>query len=335
MGGKLRAFGKIDLHLHLDGSLSERWVREQLQERGEPFREEMLRVPSSCRSLNEYLRCFALPLGLLQRAEELEAVTEELILRLSGLGLVYAEIRFAPQQHTARGLSQEDAVAAVLRGRERAQRWRTMRTPITQVQFLLCCMRRDDSQRENLETVDTAGAFLGKGVAGLDLAGAEALYPTGLFREVFRRAAAGNIPFTIHAGEAAGPESVRCALEFGAARIGHGVRAGEAPELVAELARRRIPLEMCPSSNLQTGACQSLEEYPLRRYLEAGVPVTLNSDNMTVSGTDVGREFALLEKNGVIGETEARLLLEHAVEAAFLPEKEKETLRARCGLAQP
>lgn len=331
----LRAYGKIDLHLHLDGSLSKEWVRERLRERGRTFQEEMLRVPASCRSLNEYLKCFALPLELLQRADELEDAAEELIVRLSRLGLAYAEIRLAPQQHTAQGLSQGDAVAAVLRGRERALRWRTVRTPITKVQFLLCCMRRDDNRRENLETVETAGAFLGKGVAGLDLAGAEALYPTGAFREVFARAAARQIPFTIHAGEADGPDSIRSALEFGAARIGHGVRAWEDPALVRELAARRIPLEMCPTSNLQTGACSSLESYPLRRYLEAGIPVTLNSDNMTVSDTDVGKEFALLEENGLLTEDEARLLLEHAVEAAFIPEEEKRALRVRCGLAEP
>ena len=151
----------------------------------------------------------------------------------------------------------------------------------------------------------------------VDLAGAEALYPTDDYEEEFRYARSLGIPFTIHAGEADGAKSIWKALEFGAARIGHGVRAIEDEELMEELKRQGCALEMCPSSNLQTKAVGSLSEYPLRKYLEHGIKVTVNSDNMTVSDTWVGKEFALLSQEYGLTKEEAGKLLENAEWAAF------------------
>ena len=130
-------------------------------------------------------------------------------------------------------------------------------------------------------------------------------------------------PFTLHAGEAAGPESVWQALELGAARIGHGVRAGEDPRLVEELARRRVPLELCPTSNLQTKAVPDLAHFPLKEYLAQGVAATVNTDNMTVSRTTLAQEFASLR----LSPQERRAGLLHSVAAAFLPPAQKAALR--------
>ena len=131
------------------------------------------------------------------------------------------------------------------------------------------------------------------------------------------------MPFTLHAGEAAGPESVWQALELGAARIGHGVRAGENPRLVEELARRRVPLELCPTSNLQTKAVPDLARFPIKEYLAQGVAATVNTDNMTVSRTTLAQEFASLR----LSPQERRAVLLHSVEAAFLPPAQKAALR--------
>ena len=169
----------------------------------------------------------------------------------------------------------------------------------------------------NMETVLTAARFLGKGVVAADLAGAEGLYPTRDFGEEFALARRLGVPFTIHAGEADGPESIWKALEFGAVRIGHGVRAVEDEALMRELAQRGIPLEMCPTSNLQTRAVNSLTDYPLRNFLDRGIRVTVNSDNMTVSDTWAGKEFALLSREYGLTEEEAVKLLKNAKEAAF------------------
>ena len=184
---------------------------------------------------------------------------------------------------------------------------------------------RGGEEAANRETVDTAASFLGQGVCALDLAGAEALYPTREHAALFAHARSLQVPFTLHAGEAAGPESVRQALELGAQRIGHGVRAIEEESLLEELAQRQIPLELCPTSNLQTKAVPDLAHFPLRECLRRGLRATVNTDNMTVSRTTLSQEYALL---GLTGE-ERRALLRNSVEAAFLPEEDKRSLWQR------
>lgn len=338
----MEKFGKIDLHLHLDGSLSAETILK-LAQRGhvelpadtpEGLR-PYLTAETGCRSLNEYLKCFDIPLAVLQTAENLKLAAYDLGLGLAKRGLRYGEIRFAPQLHRQKGLAQEEAVQAVLAGLERAAA--ESRMCIKKEDFpgyeekqalagagqgiclrlILCCMRGNGLCKENLETVGAASRYLGKGVVAVDLAGAEALFPTDDYEEEFRYARSLGIPFTIHAGEADGAKSIRKALEFGAARIGHGVRAIEDEKLMEELKRRGCVLEMCPSSNLQTKAVKSLSEYPLRKYLERGIKVTVNSDNMTVSDTWVGKEFALLSREYGLTKEEAGKLLENAERAAF------------------
>ncbi len=325
-GMGIERYGKIDLHLHLDGSLPAETIfklarRESVElpaDTADGLR-PYLTAGINCESLNEYLKCFDLPLAVLQTAGNLDLAAYELGLELWRKGLCYGEIRFAPQLHRQKGLTQEDAVQAVLSGLERAaseSRKGRGKSGI-RLRTILCCMRGSGLHEANLETVRAASRYLGKGVAAVDLAGAEALYPTGDYEEEFRFARSLGVPFTIHAGEADGAQSIRKALEFGALRIGHGVRAIEDEELMEELAERGCILEMCPSSNLQTKAVRSLSEYPLRTYLDRGIKVTVNSDNMTVSDTWVGKEFALLSQEYGLTEDEAGKLLENAEKAAF------------------
>lgn len=341
-------YGKIDLHLHLDGSLSAETVlklarKEHIElpadtaERLRPY----LTARADCKDLNEYLRCFDLPLAVLQTAANLEEAAYELGKELGEKGICYAEIRFAPQLHSRQGLTQEEAVLAVLDGLGRAVKDCEGRISL---KAILCCMRRDKKHAaggtkgngdqadpdignasyaaNNIETIHMAAKYLGRGVVAADLAGAEGLYPTRDHEEEFTLARQLGVPFTIHAGEADGPESIWKALEFGAARIGHGVRAIEDEKLMDELARRGIPLEMCPSSNLQTKAVGSLKNYPLRDYLNRGIRLTINSDNMTVSDTWAGKEFALLSREYGLTEEEAVRLLNYAKEAAFEMQQE-------------
>ena len=194
---------------------------------------------------------------------------------------------------------------------------------------ILCCMRGDDTREANLETVRLAAEYLGQGVVALDLAGAEALFPTADYADVFALARELGVPFTIHAGEADGPESVYAALGFGAQRIGHGIRAIEDDALVERLAREGIALEMCPTSELQTSAIDDYAKFPLMSLLERGVCVTVNSDNMGVSVTDVRRELLLLA--GIFGLTndDIHLLLVNAARSAFASDALKEELVRR------
>lgn len=317
---RIESYGKIDLHLHLDGSLPAETIlglarkdHIELAADTEEGLRPYLTARVDCEDLNEYLRCFDIPLMVLQTAENLRIASCELGRDLEEKGLSYAEVRFAPQLHVLRGLTQEEAVQAVLDGFGQVMEERRGRI---RLKAILCCMRGKNCTA-NMETVLTAARFLGKGVVAADLAGAEGLYPTRDFGEEFALARRLGVPFTIHAGEADGPESIWKALEFGAVRIGHGVRAVEDEALMRELAQRGIPLEMCPTSNLQTRAVKSLTDYPLRNFLDRGIRVTVNSDNMTVSDTWAGKEFALLSREYGLTEEEAVKLLKNAKEAAF------------------
>ena len=320
-----KIYGLIDLHLHLDGSLSLETVRElaRLQDisltpdDGELLR--ILRVDPDCRDLNQYLEKFSFPCSLLQRKEAITMAVSNLLKELQAHGLLYAEIRFAPQLHTLRGLSQRQVVQAAVEG---------LKSSSLKAGLILCCMRGDRNREENLETVRMAAEFLGKGVCAADLAGAEALFPTENFEDVFSLARELGVPCTIHAGEAAGPDSVRAALKLGAKRLGHGVRSVEDPGLLKELAEEGIPLELCPTSNLNTNIYPSLEDYPLPELMGAGVKVTINTDNTMVSGVTLQSEWEKVI--GAFGLTDSRIrtLQENAAGACFAPPAVKEWLLA-------
>ena len=318
-----KKYALIDLHIHLDGSLSLASARALADMQGIALPEDdealsrMLRVSDNCQSLNEYLEKFALPLTLLQTAEAIGEATFRLCRELAEQGLAYAEIRFAPQLHCERGLTQDEVVEAAVCG---------MRRSGFDASFILCCMRGKDNLQKNLLTVEVASRFLGKGVCAIDLAGAEALYSTDSFAEVFEYARSLSIPFTIHAGEADGPASVFRAISFGAKRIGHGVRSAEDGELLKRLAESGVVLELCPTSNLNTRVFERIEDYPLRKLLDAGVCVTVNTDNTAVSNTSLAREYRLLAETFSLTDSELRQLTVSSVKSAFLDNAEKERL---------
>lgn len=319
----------IDLHLRFDGSLLPRTILDLAKEQGvelpaqEPDELKLfLTAPEDCKSLNEYLEKFDLPLLVLQTKEALRRGMYTLASSLKEQGMLYAEVRFAPQLHQKKGLTQEEVVKAAVLGMQEA-----LAGSFFKANLILCCMRGGDNREANLQTVRTAASFLGRGVAAVDLAGAEALYPTADFGEIFAFARKLGVPFTIHAGEADGPESIRAALKFGACRIGHGVRAQEDEDVWEFLKEHRIPLEMCPASNVQTKAVKNFQEHPVLSYLRSGLLVTVNTDNMTVSDTTIEKEYERL--SGELGMTakEHRQLLFNAADAAFLSGEEKGRLK--------
>ena len=318
-----KKYALIDLHIHLDGSLSLASARALADMQGIALPEDdetllrMLRVSDNCQSLNEYLEKFALPLTLLQTSEAISEAVLRLCRELAEQGLAYAEIRFAPQLHCERGLTQDAVVEAAIRGMKKSGFYASL---------ILCCMRGGDNLQKNLLTVEVASRFLGKGVCAIDLAGAEALYSTDSFAEVFEYACSLSISFTVHAGEADGPESVYAALSFGARRIGHGVRSVEDGALLKRLAESGVVLELCPTSNLNTRVFERIEDYPLRKLLDAGVRVTLNTDNTSVSNTTLAREYQLIADTFSLAEGEIRQFAISSLKAAFLDDAEKERL---------
>lgn len=275
----------IDLHLHLDGSLSLDMVRKLSKMQNIPIPEDdedlkkLLVCPLNCEDLNQYLQCFDFPLQLLQTKEALTESVRMLIKELKAENTIYSEIRFAPQLHCTKGLSQAEVVEAAIAGLEE------------NVNLILCCMRGADNGEQNIETIRLAKQYLGKGVVAVDLAGAEGLYPTWNYKELFAFAKELQVPYTIHAGEAAGADSVRCAIEYKAARIGHGVRSYEDSEVMDMLKKEGIMLELCPTSNLDTKVFNTFEDYPIGVYLDAGIPICINTDNRTVSHTTIRKEY--------------------------------------------
>ena len=321
----------IDLHLHLDGSVPVATVKKLMQEHGMPqLTDQELSVDNSCSSLEEFLEKFALPNQLMQTKHDLKAIVFDLLTELKSQGLVYAEIRFAPQLHTKKGLTQKEVIASAIGGIKKFyQRQKEDKDhPELHAGLILCLMRFAHNNIENMETVELAKEFLGKGVVGLDLAGAEGPIPNINYQKFFQRAQDLDVPYTIHAGEAAGPDSIRQALEMGAKRIGHGIRCTEDPALTQYLIDHQIILECCATSNMNTKAFDQIDSYPIKKLLHMGMKVTLNSDDMTVSNTNLPHEYQLLEEKTALTPEEETTLYLNAVDAAFTTPDEKIRLRA-------
>ncbi|SCW30997.1 adenosine deaminase [Eubacterium ruminantium] len=346
-----------ELHLHLDGSLpieTIKYLAEQepgstLPDTDTNILKSRFSVPEDCKDLNEYLEKFDLPLSLLQTEEAISYAVKSIGHTEEALGVDYVEIRFAPQLHLKKGLTQRQVIEAAA---DSAVFFNADHS--TKIRLILCCMRGDDNHEANMETVRLAAEFMNdsdlihssghatdnesvensnplgqsassykkvfipsaKGqslpvIAGIDLAGAEALYPTENFADIFSLAKELNVPFTIHAGEAAGPESIWTAVRFGAKRIGHGIAAVQDEQLMRYLADNNIVLEICPTSNINTKIVQNYAELPIKKFLKMGITVTINSDNMTVSNTDIIREFGALSGSGLTYE-EKLIILKNA-----------------------
>lgn len=318
----------IDLHMHLDGSLTPKTITALAKQQGcllptedESELKKFLSAPPDCSDLTEYLKCFELPLALLQTQEALTFAAQELMKDLERQNMIYAEVRFAPQLHTQNGLTMKNAVEAVVNG---------LRSSKVESNLILCCMRGCNNKEENFKTVELASEYIGRGVAAIDLAGDEAKYKTRDFEYIFSFAKAHNIPFTIHAGEADGVSSIRSAIDFGAKRIGHGVRAYESKELMQEIAKKGITLEICYSSNLTTKAVNSAVAYPIKLFLQQGIKICINTDNLTVSDTSIQKEFSLLRRDFNISKEQQLEFLLNAADASFADDKTKARLKKLC-----
>lgn len=317
---------KVELHCHLDGSLPEKTVRQLAEKAGISLPEEetalrkMLTVPADCKSLKEYLDCFSLPLSCLQTYDALYTASRALAEEAAKEGVVYLEVRFAPEFSAHDGFTQEDVVRSVRDGLKKAEQEFDISTGI-----LLCGMRHFEPEK-NHSIPKLASRFLGDGVCGIDLAGDEKAYPPELHREMFSLASEMGIPFTIHAGECGSAENVATSIQMGAHRIGHGIAMAGCPETRQLCREQKIAVEMCPTSNFQTKAVERREDYPLRQFLEEGLSVTVNTDNRTVSGTTLTEEILFIHDCFSVTRKEIETMMKNAAEAAFAPEEKKKRL---------
>ena len=349
----IRRVPKALLHDHLDGGLRPQTVIDLAQESGyaaslpSTDADELgrwFRDAADSGSLVRYLETFAHTVAVMQTEEQLRRVARECAVDLAADGVVYAESRFAPELHIEQGLSLDQVVLAVLEGfREREREAAAAGTPI-RIRVLITAMRH---AARSSEIAELAVRYRDEGVGGFDIAGAEAGFPPSRHLDAFEYLRRENAHFTIHAGEAFGLPSIWEALQYcGADRLGHGVRLVDDLTTVAgALSRRdlsqadpsrvrlgrlaayvrdkRIPLEMCPSSNIQTGAAHSVVEHPITLLRRLGFRVTLNTDNRLMSGTSMSREMELLVTEAGWTLDDLRWVTINAMKSAFLPFDER------------
>ena len=328
--GRLLALPKAELHVHLDGSLRPRTMVELASERGvslptsDPDELGRRMVATDARSLEDYLLRFQLILSVMQDRGALERIAYELAEDNAREGVRWLEVRYCPVLNTRGGLSLEGAIESALDGLHRAEHDFPIRTGV------ILCAIRDHDPAESSAIAAAGVAYRERGVVGFDLAGPERGYPAAAHRDAFRAAAAGGLGITVHAGEAYGPESIEQALDdCGAQRIGHGTRLHQNAALLKRVRDHRVPLEVCITSNVQTAAVASADVHPVRAYYEAGVAVTLNTDNRLVSGTTVTDEYWLAHRALGLGWSELLEIARTGFRSAFLPDGEKRALIER------
>jgi adenosine deaminase len=333
---EIRRAPKALLHDHLDGGLRPQTIVELAAEVGRPLpadnADELGRWFSAAAdsgSLERYLATFAHTVGVMQTASALHRVAKECALDLAADGVVYAEVRFAPEQHLERGLTLPEVVEAVLAGFAEGSAEAPAHGHQIRVGTLLTAMRH---AARSTEIAELAVRYRDSGVVGFDIAGAEAGYPPTRHLDAFEYLQRENFHFTIHAGEGFGLPSIWQAIQWcGADRLGHGVRiiddiSGDGERLgrlAAYVRDKRIPLEMCPSSNVQTGAAPSIAEHPIGLLRRLHFRITVNTDNRLMSGTSMSLEMAQLVDTFGYGWGDLQWFTINAMKSSFIPFDER------------
>jgi adenosine deaminase len=328
----IRRAPKVLLHDHLDGGVRPSTVLEIAREIGYdalpaqdgPGLSRWFREASDSGSLERYLETFVHTVAVMQTRAGLARVAREAAEDLAADGVVYAEVRWAPEQHTEDGLSLEEVVDAVLAGFAEGEANAAARGQQIRVVAIVTAMRHAARSREIAEL---AVAYRDRGVVGFDIAGAEAGFPPTRHLDAFEYLRRENYHFTIHAGEAFGLPSIWEAIQWcGTDRLGHGVRIvddidndGTLGRLAQYVRDKRIPLEMCPSSNVQTGAAASIAEHPIGELRRRQFRVTVNTDNRLMSATSMTREMTLLAEAFGYGWADLQWFTLNAMKSAFIP----------------
>ena len=325
----IRRLPKTELHCHLDGSLRAATMLELGREYGVDMPEQdiarltaYMRVDDA-RHLEDYLARFETTLGIMQTAASIDRIAYELAEDAAAESVRYIEVRFAPVLNVRGGLSNADAVDAAIAGLQRAERDHGI------IGRVIVCSLRHLPPSTSMELAELAVAYKGRGVVAFDLAGGERGNPAAAHAEAFAHARQHDLAVTVHAGEGDGPRSIREAVHLcGADRIGHATRLIEDPALTQYVNDRRIGLEICLTSNVQTRAVDSYEAHPLRSYFDHGLNVSLSTDNRLMSGTTLTEEYEHAARQLDFTFDELAELALNGFSSAFLPWEERLTLRA-------
>ena len=327
----LKALPKTDLHCHLDGSMRLKTILElgeqqkvKLPADTEDGLAKAIHMGEVCESLEDYLVAFDVTCSVLQTEEALFRAAYELAIDAAAENVKYIEVRYAPVLHQARGLKLTTIVDSVLEGLRTAKHETRIKYGV-----ILCGIRHMDPQT-SVRLAELCVAYKNRGVVGFDLAGAEANFPAKEHKQAFQLILKNNVNCTAHAGEAYGPESISQALHnLGAHRIGHGVRLREDGDLLNYVNDHRIPIESCPSSNLQTRAVSEMKAHPLKFYFDYGLRVTINTDNRLITNTTVTNEYWIAHQQLGLSLEDITTVMVSGFKSAFLPFREKQdVLRA-------
>jgi adenosine deaminase len=324
----LHALPKTDLHCHLDGSMRLKTILELAEQQKiklmadtEDGLARAIHMGQVCKSLEEYLVAFDVTLSVLQTAEALYRAAYELAVDAAAENVRWLEVRYSPALHLQKGLKMTTVIDSVLEGLRAAKRETGIKCAV-----IVCGIRHINPQT-SMRLAELSVAYKNRGVVGFDLAGAEASFPAKDHLDAFRLILKNNVNCTAHAGEAFGPESISQAIHsLGAHRIGHGTRLREDGDLLNYVNDHRIPMEVCPSSNVQTGAVSSLESHPLKFYFDYGLRVTINTDNRLITDTTVTKELLLAHRDLGLSLEDLTTIIVSGFKSAFLPFREKQDM---------
>ncbi|MFT5143237.1 MAG: adenosine deaminase [Rhodothermales bacterium] len=324
---QIRAWPKAELHVHLDGSLRVETMLDLARKQGKmdqmPAHDphaltRAIREIDKAGSLEGYLAWFDLTLVLMQTPESLKRIAAELVEDSAGENIRYLEVRFCPLLHTNEGLSLDAVVTAVLAGLFEAGQKHGVEAR------LIICALRGKHAKDSVALAKLAVAFADRGVVAFDLAGPEAGHPAKEHLEAFYHARNNLMALTIHAGESWGPASVRQALFFcGAHRIGHGIACVQDPDLLRYLVNHAVPLEVCPTSNVQTQVASSYATHPVRQMVEAGAVVSINTDSRLFSSYTLSEEILRAHTRCGLSADQIRECVRNGFRTAFLPPERK------------
>ena len=316
------AFPKVELHLHLDCSLSFDVVRKLNPGISEEEYREQFIAPPKCRDLADYISRSESAVTLMQDREALQLVTEDLFRQLEADNVIYAEIRFAPLLHTREGLTADEVVNTVNKAVEEQVKQTGIEAGI------ILCTLRNYSEAQSMQTVKLVEQFSGSRVVGFDIAADEAGFPIDNHISAFEYANERGLNCTAHAGEACGAESVWETLEhFKPSRIGHGVRSAEDEELLDYLKEHKIHLEVCPTSNVQTNVFDTIADHSINALYEKGISLSVNTDTRTISNVRLDEEYQTLSDHFDWDLDHFLCCNLEAIDHAFTDEKTKEKLR--------
>lgn len=313
---EIKKMNKIELHIHLDGSLCIDTVGKITGLNKNELSSLMI-ADEKLENLSEYLVKFDLPIKCMQTKENLRLMSKELVNYLERENVIYSEIRFAPLFHTRNNLTLEEVIESVLDGLRSNDNVKTN---------LILCMMRGMTEEDNLKVIDVAQKYLKRGVCAVDLAGAEDKYPLKDYVNLFNYAKENNVPFIIHAGENGSYKEVRLAINLGAKRIGHGIHSYESVDFLNELKNKDILLEICPTSNIQTNAIDEYSKHPIYDFYKRGIKVCVNTDNKTVSNITLNEEYIKLYNTFNFSIEDFKNMNLNAIKYSFLSDEEKQIL---------